>query len=66
MNSVDHTRGKKTKAQKKKDTAKFMDKLRNTPEEKLSPMAKYWLKHEHDEPISLNMRYVLKGIMTND
>lgn len=51
---------KRTKKQKAQDWAMLMEKLRNTPEDKLSPMAKYWLKHEHDEPVSLNMRYVLR------
>ena len=37
-----------------------MDKLRSMPEEELSPMAKYWLKHEYDDPVELNMRYVLR------
>ncbi len=51
---------KRTKKQKVQDELDFMRKLRSKPEEKLSPMAKYWLTHEHDEPIALNMRYVLK------
>lgn len=37
-----------------------MDELRNIPADRLSPAAKYWLKHEHDEPVKLNMRYVLR------
>lgn len=50
----------RSKAKKENDWAVYMDKLRNTPEEQLSAIAKYWLEHEHDEPIRLNMRYVMK------
>ncbi len=38
----------------------FIEKLRNTPKEKLSKAAKYLLEHEGEEPTELNMRYVLK------
>lgn len=51
---------RKSKAEVEKEWALFMDKLRSTPEEMLSPVAKYWLAHEHDEPVKLNMRYVMR------
>lgn len=50
----------RTKAQREKDRAMVLEKLKNTPEDQLSPVAKYWLNHEHDEPVKLNMRYVMK------
>lgn len=50
----------RTKAQREKDWAMVLEKLKNTPEDQLSPVAKYWLNHEHDEPVKLNMRYVMK------
>lgn len=53
-------RKRKTKKQKHEEHVKFMDELRKLPEDQLSPVAKYWLKHEHDEPVKLNMRYVLR------
>lgn len=53
-------RKKQSKAEVDKEWALFMDKLRNTPPEKLSPVAKYWLAHEHDESVKLNMRYVMR------
>lgn len=39
-----------------------MDRLRKTPKEKLSPVAKYWLEHENDEGkwVIYDMRAVLK------
>lgn len=50
-----------TKAERRlKEDKEFMDKLRGTPPEKLSPIARYWLEHEHDAPVVLNMRYVLR------
>ena len=49
-------RKRKTKKQKHEEHVKFMDELRKLPEDQLSPVAKYWLEHEHDEPVKLNMR----------
>ena len=51
---------KLTTDEKRKKCQVFMDELRNIPADRLSPAAKYWLKHEHDEPVKLNMRYVLR------
>ena len=57
---VKEIKRKRTKRQKLQDERNFMNKLRSMPEEELSPMAKYWLKHEYDDPVELNMRYVLR------
>ena len=51
---------RRPKASKEEGWAEYMDRLRTTPEDQLSSIAKYWLAHEHDEPVKLNMRYVMK------
>lgn len=51
---------RRTKKQKAEDWAAFMEKLRNTPKDRLSKAAKYVLEHEDDPPVELDMRYVLK------
>lgn len=51
---------KKTKRQKAKEWAEFITQLKNTPTDKLSPMGRYWLAHENDTQVELNMKYVLR------
>ena len=51
---------KKNRRQKTKDWAEFITQLKNTPEDKLSPMGKYWLAHANDAQVELNMKYVLR------
>lgn len=51
---------KKTKSQKTKEWAEFITQLKNTPKDKLSPMGKYWLAHENDAWVDLDMKYVLR------
>lgn len=51
---------KTTKKQRKADMAELIAKLKSTPQEKLSKAAKYLLAHEHDEPVEMDMRAVLR------
>ena len=51
---------KKTKEEKRADMAELIARLKATPKDKLSAAAKYLLAHENDEPVELNMRYVLR------
>lgn len=51
--------------EKKKDSRKqewhdFLAQLKSMPAEKLSKTAKYFLAHEHDEPVEMDMKAVLK------
>ena len=57
---MDNKQRKRTKKQKEIERIAFYERLKATPKEKLSPIAKYWLEHENDEPVKLNMRYVLR------
>lgn len=54
----------KEKTDKKKDREEKRkeryDQLRQIPEEERSAAVRYWLAHENDEPVELNMRYVLR------
>lgn len=49
-----------TRAERQARRKARYDSLRQIPEEKRSAAVKYWLAHEHDEPVELNMRYVLR------
>lgn len=52
--------GKRTKEQKKADMTELIAKLKAMPQENLSKAAKYLLAHEHDEPVEMDMRAVLR------
>lgn len=52
---------RRTKKQKAEDWAAFMEKLRNTPKDRLSKAAKYVLEHEdEDGTYWMDMKAVLK------
>ena len=53
-------RKRRSKKQKAADWAQTLEAIRNKPEELRSPVEKYWLEHANDEPLKLNMRYVLR------
>lgn len=39
----------RTKEQRERDYQALMERLRNTPEDKLTPLAKYWLEMDGKE-----------------
>ena len=53
---------KYTDEERKQRWAEFLEKLRNMPPEKLSPIAKSWLSHKDDENewIICDMKAVLR------
>lgn len=59
--ATDERQKKRSKEQKIQDWTKFMEKLRNTPEEKLSKAAKWVLKDEAEgREYWMDMKAVLK------
>lgn len=51
---------KKTKEEKRAESKAFMEELKKMPKGKLSKIALYWLAHENDEPVEMDMRAVLR------
>ena len=50
----------KTSEAKQKEWQDFLAKLKATPPEKLSKAARYLLEHEHDAPVEMDMKAVLR------
>lgn len=54
---------RKRRPKKEQEWKDFLNTLRNTPEEKLSAIAKYWLKHENDSEEDKWIIYDMKAVM---